>query len=372
MACRFVSTLVCGTYPCCGFTFTISHNGEVFSFGTNKQSAVYHKRVKIKSLQNIHSLDCGGAHTICLDNEGNVYSFGLNYKGELGVSDTQGISKNPPHLVALPPIKQVSCGNEFTICVSEDGDVYSFGINEYGQIGLGDCESSKVPQKVLSLKEVDFCECGVNYTICKTFNDEIYVWGKNDFGQLGIGNFHSHRIPFKCLDWPDDIVDIKCGMPHTLVLTSNQTVYSCGSNYSGQLGRNKNIKFSSNLKVIKNLFEIVRIECGASHSLCIDIYNNIYVFGYNYFGQLGLGDRNNRYKPIKHPSLSNIIDISCGGNHTFVKTFSNEIYAFGNNTYEQLGIKTCEVYQLTPIRVFEDNEDIWYSIKKSRAKSARK
>merc|ERR1711982_94498 len=104
---------------------------------------------------------------------------------------------------------------------------------------------------------------------------------------------------------------------------------------------------------------------------CIDINNNLFVFGCNRFGQLGLGDKDYRYKPIKHPSLSNIIDISKRGNHTFVKTSNNEIYAFGRNYYSQLGIKT-EHKQLTPIRVFENNEDIWFSnINKSKAKSAR-
>ena len=108
------------------------------------------------------------------------------------------------------------------------------------------------------------------------------------------------------------------------------------------------------------------------HSLCIDINNNLYVFGNNFFGQLGLGDACNRNKPVKHPSLSNIIDISKGGLYTFVKTSNNEIYAFGRNYYSQLGIKTGNANQLTPIRVFEDNEDIWFSnINKLKAKSAR-
>ena len=97
----------------------------------------------------------------------------------------------------------------------------------------------------------------------------------------------------------------------------------------------------------------------------------MYVFGNNEFGQLGLGDTDNRNKPIKHPSLSNIIDIS-KGNHSFVKTSNNEIYAFGYNRCSQLGIKTEDNKQITPIRVFEENEDIWFSnINKSKAKSAR-
>ena len=118
--------------------------------------------------------------------------------------------------------------------------------------------------------------------------------------------------------------------------------------------------------------EITRIECGYNHSICIDINNDLYVFGSNSSRQLGLGDDDNRNKPTKHPSLLNIIDISSRGYHTFVKTTNNEIYAFGNNKYSQLGIKTEDENQFTPIRVFEDNEDIWCSnIGKPKAKSAR-
>merc|ERR1711862_1071214 len=128
----------------------------------------------------------------------------------------------------------------------------------------------------------------------------------------------------------------------------------------------------SSFQKIEDLSEITRIECGGCHSLCIDINNDLYVFGNNEGGELGLGDTDNRSKPIKHPSLSNIIDISKGGFHTFVKTSNNEIYAFGNNEYTQLGIETEDEHQITPIRVFEDNEDIWFSnINKSKAKSAR-
>ena len=95
-------------------------------------------------------------------------------------------------------------------------------------------------------------------------------------------------------------------------------------------------------------------------------------FGENSCGQLGLCDEKDRFKPIIHPSLSNVIDISSRGYHSFVKTSNNEIYAFGCNKYSQLGIETTNENQLTPIRVFEDNEDIWYSnINKSKAKSAR-
>ena len=107
--------------------------------------------------------------------------------------------------------------------------------------------------------------------------------------------------------------------------------------------------------------------------MCIDINKDLYVFGDNYRGQLGVGDNDDRITPIKHPSLSNIIDVSKGGSHTFVKTSKNEIYAFGHNEQSQLGVTTKDIKQFNPIRVLENNEDIWCSniTNQSKAKSAR-
>ena len=106
--------------------------------------------------------------------------------------------------------------------------------------------------------------------------------------------------------------------------------------------------------------------------LCIDVNNDLYIFGYNGDNQLGL-DGNNRYKAMKHPSLSDIIDISTGGKHSFVKTSNNEIYAFGYNEYSQIGIETITNCQKTPIRVLSGKEDIWNSSFSAghRIKSAR-
>jgi len=260
------------------------------------------------------------------------------------------------------------------MCLNENGEVYSFGFNFGGQLGLGNNEENyNSPQIICSLKDVEFIECGGYHAFCKTLNNEIFCWGRNDRGQLGLENTDDQNTPILCSSLSnEDVIDIKCGESFTLVLTSNGDVLSCGSNYLSQLGRETDGHYySSSFQKIEDLSEISRIECGCDHSLCIDINNDLYVFGANYLGQLGLGDTDKRNKPMKHPSLSNIIDISNGGHHSFVKTSNNEIYAFGNNESSQLGIKTEHEDQFTPIRVFEDNEDIWYSNIKSKAKSAR-
>ena len=362
-----------------GHTLCISAEGELYSFGANDYGALGREQEDdeesispgvIPSLKNITAV-AGSEHTICLDNEGNVFSFGRNSSGELGL----GIDEKcvfHPQKIDLPPIKQISCGEDFTMCVSITGDLYSFGNNSSGQLGVGNTKSCNTPQKIDSLKDIDFVECGLEFTICKTLDNSFYGWGDNRTGQLGISKDECFDSPNKIEGWPSDCVDIKCGFRYTVVLTSSQEVFSCGYNGEGQIGRPVDGYFSSTLQKIETLSGITRIECGYNHSLCMDNNDDLFVFGSNEYGQLGLSNSiQQENTPIKHPSLSNIIDISSKGNSSFVKTVNNEIYAFGNNEFAQLGFYG-DFYIYSPIRVLEDNEDIWYSrTSKSKAKSAR-
>ena len=371
------ATMMVGGYR---YTLCISTEYEVYSFGTNGEGAhgfsTNHPLPlqKIPCLVNIKGIACGD-HTVCLDFDGNVYTFGGNKSGQLGIGLSVDSTHEPQKLSNLPPIKQISCGRNFTMCVSEEGDVYSFGDNTDGKLGLDDFANCGFPKKIESLCNVDFVECGDDFTFCKTLSNDIYGWGYNDNGELGFGSRQKQVKPYHITNWPDDVVDIKCGLRHTLVLTSIQEVYSCGANNSGQLGL-LNVGtgvYCDKLTKIDEIEEIVRIECGYYHSMCIDINNILYVFGENSSGELGLGDGEKRRAPVQHPTLSKVIDISSGGNQSFVKTSNNEIFAFGWNAHQQLGIKTERESQLLPIQIFQENEDVWRtSISNSRAKSARK
>ena len=257
------------------------------------------------------------------------------------------------------------------MCLSDVGELYSFGCNRQGQLGLGHFEDSFSPQKITSLQDVEFAECGDYFVLCKTIGDDVFGWGINSYCQLGFELRDKINSPIKCEGWPENVVDIKCGDVHTLVLTQTQEVYSCGNNGCSQLGRITTVN-NSTIQKIEELSQIIRIECGLSFNMCIDIDNNVFVFGHNYYGQLGLGDCSTRVTPIKNPNLSDIIDISIRGLGSFVKTSKNLIYAFGKSGYGQLGVRTSSKKEISPIQVFEDNEDIWFSnINKSKQKSAR-
>ena len=393
MASRVTSNIV----GCETFTLCVSNEGQVYSCGTNKHHSLGYSADKpvtiptvIPSLINIKAVSCGKFHSICLDIDGNVFSFGLNNWNQLGLGkdSTELHHIIEPQKVELPLIRAISCGQFSTICLTDDGFLYSFGRNHHGQLGLGIFNDGfNVPSKIDGLSDIEFVECGGYHVFCKTLNNEIYVWGNNELGELGIKNTKNQHTPVKNINVPNNIVDIKCGCFFTIVLTAQQEVFSCGDNTAGQLGQNnESLQCLSSLKQINSLSNIKRIECGDYHCMCIDNDDILFGFGDNGYGQLGLSDYENRPSPVKlplndkeyvskllgYPSLSNIIDISSGGSHVFVKTSSNVVFGSGYNRYMQMGVSTNGEFQLSPIRVFEDNEDIWFSnINKSKQKSAR-
>ena len=117
--------------------------------------------------------------------------------------------------------------------------------------------------------------------------------------------------------------------------------------------------------LIPDIPKIKRIECGNTHSMCIDIDRNLWVFGNNYYGQLGLKDRESIYKPVIHPILRNITDITSVEELTIVKMINNKICAFGKNEHLELGIKTSEELQPRSIEVTYNNESIWRNVSKN-------
>ena len=361
---------------CISDDFLVYILGDIDNYISNNNNIRHIPRL-IEGIYDIKTIDCGISHILCLNFNGNVFSFGANICGQLGIGkSSNGLSRTYIlQKIDIPPCKQIACGEEFSMCLTEEGSLYSFGSNVYGQLGLGRRYNGYFfPQLIPDLHNVEYIVCGHYHSICKTYNNTYYGWGANNNGQLGHIECGIYNKPILCNNYPDDIISIKCGHIHTLLLTLEGNIYSFGDNYDGQLGLDDgDIKQTNTPTLIRNVPEIRRIECGQFHCLCIDINDNLWVFGSNDYGQLGLGDKKNRYKPIFHPILSNIMDISSKGYSTFVKILDDKIYAFGANTYFQLGIKVSEKPQLSPIQVFQDNENIWGSFTgKSKQKSARK
>ena len=83
-------------------------------------------------------------------------------------------------------VKQVQCGCQHTVVVTEDGDVYAWGRGRSGALGHGDRENVSLPKKVEALKDIVKIDCGQEYTMALDKNGKLYAFGENRYGQLGV------------------------------------------------------------------------------------------------------------------------------------------------------------------------------------------
>ena len=384
-------------------------SGIVLSFGNNSHFETTYEDYKIikyplliYKLKNIivKKIYSGWEHNIIISNTNEIYSFGNNNKFQCGVpfsddykKDNETI-KNPKNISSINGgIKGISaaCGNEHTLILDENRNVYAFGSNEDGVLGVENHDL-----KSYSFIKVDFgnyngrikdISAGTIHNIALTEDGKIFSWGSAQGGQLGLSENYLISQNFKNfststpslveikqdlnLDEPMRIIKIACGEAHTIVLNSKKEVYSWGFGSNGQLGlgfcedsfelgtglSKSRIFTPKKIQTLQNK-KISDIQCGKTFSMFIDSNGGLYSCGVNDLHQLGIPDLppQNHVKNYDVQCMDYIIPtrleyfldmkvekISCGEAHCVAIVRDNHskdklIWSWGNNRYGQLGL----------------------------------
>ncbi|ERL91683.1 hypothetical protein D910_09010 [Dendroctonus ponderosae] len=295
----------------------------------------------------------GDNHTLFLTNEGQVYSCGNNDYGQLGHDQPR---KRPQPVTGLDAynIVRVACGATHSTALNQWGQVFSWGSDYHGQLGqqLGE-NIQPVPKivKALASQHVIQLVCGQRHTVALTNNGDILAWGANNFGQLGIGLFSSSETTPKLVASLRGIpiVFITCGANHTFAISKSGAVYGWGKNTRGQLGVNdtENKMFPTQLRTMRNL-RVRYIACGEEFSAFLTLDGGVFTCGAGMYGQLGHGSNSNEILPRQVIELmgSTITQVGCGRQHCLALVPSRgRVYSFGIGGSGQLGVrKTNSAY----------------------------
>ena len=356
-------------------SLTVSEEGEVFAFGSNfnDESRILCGKLglgecgdqpvprAIPELCNISCVAAGYNHSACVDMFGNLYTFGDGQYGCLGLGTLSSQYQISPGKVKLNSnIIFVACGFAHTVCVDSNTHVYTFGMNNMGQLGLGDTEHRWEPEKVKNFKDAKEVSCGGFHTFCVSHTGETYSFGGNSFGQLGLGDNRLRKYPM-VLDF-SAVASVSCGLYFSILMTVEGDVYACGDNSKTSLGIPE-IEESNSFLHIEGLQSIVSIFCGTGHTICLDTDQRLYRFGH-YTNHM-----DNLPSPELWEGVNDVKDIACGCNFTLILT-NTQILGEGSNSYGQLG-RTGAASRTTPLD--DTFNSIWHSSKqRSHAKSARK
>jgi alpha-tubulin suppressor-like RCC1 family protein len=204
--------------------------------GLGQEDLIVPSPQMIDNLVSIVALAAGGGHSLFLDLRGQVWSCGLNQKGQLGIGDPY--RRDQPTLIELTrenPMISIAAGGDHSLFLDFQGQVYSCGSNDWGQLGLSDTLSRSIPILIQEIREIKTLSAGRNHSLFLTPQGRVYGCGSNKKGRLGFGEIESFDIP--TLMTIKDIVSLSAGGKGTLLIDSQGKIQTCGSNKRKQLGR---------------------------------------------------------------------------------------------------------------------------------------
>ena len=305
-------------------------------------------------------MNCVGGeyHTITLSDDGVVYSFGVNMRGELGLGHNDDVSVPSPNPY-LPKINQVACGPNFTVCIDFEGFLWSFGKNNEGQLGTGNTKNINIPQKIRQIPPVYSVACGNEHTLIITNDSDLWACGSNKFGQLCLGKQWDQTTRFQKTSF-SDISRISTGFSFSLFENNKGEIYLSGT-YDYRFGSSELANLRRNRKTIPTCIpnlpsNIVQFVCGYLHSLFLDSEGNVYSIGCNQVGQLGLNHKLTQIIINQIHNLPPIHTISCVGHSSYLLDYEGNLWSFGDNACNQLGIGNA-IHAVVPTKV-ESLKDI--------------
>ena len=235
---------------------------------------------------------------------------------------------------------QIETQNYSTVTLKSNGEIWSYGYNGYGQLGTGDT-TYKVLPTYTGINNITQISLGGTHTLALDTEGHVWSWGYNGYGELGNGTTTSstEKVQVKSPDGEgvlENIVAISAGNYHSIALDKDGNVYTWGYNGYGQLGLGNTTNTVLPVKV-DDLEGIIKIEAGNYTSYVIDNNNHLWSTGYNYYGELGNGSTSNRSKFTQIQTLENVSDVSASEtNSTIVLLSDGTVWGFGNNTNNQL------------------------------------
>lgn len=325
-------------------TITQNQQGEVFACGLNNfgqlgftDTTNRNKLTKISTLPPIHKIIAGSAHNLALDAFGKVWSWGFGVYGQLGYVVPNKFTAIPREIPGLSNIVEIAAGKFHSLAIDSQGNVWTWGCNRNGQLGLGNLVDKHEPTKLSFYLPIIHIAVGYYHSFIVDVEGDVWGFGYNEMGQLGTGDKIDKIVPQRITTLPP-IKSISCNRTYSVFLSHVGTLFSVGENNNGQLGQG-NVKCLTTPIEVPNISHVTQLSAGEEHVLALDQFGKVWGFGCNKSAQLATGDARNRLLP----AVCNLIEkkqfvhVSAGKSSSFILDRNGRLFSFGDCVYGKLG-----------------------------------
>jgi alpha-tubulin suppressor-like RCC1 family protein len=292
------------------------------------------------------------SHTAAIKTDGTLWLWGKNNVGQLGNNGYANRSSPVQTVSATTDWKQVSAGHNYTACVKTDGTLWTWGLNSYGQLGNNDTGNYSSPVQITgggtTWKQVDG---GHGNTAAIKTDGTLWTWGRNNYGQLGNDSTTNRSSPGQTISAGTNWKQVSAGGYFTAAIKTDGTLWLWGQNSYGRLGDNSRTHRSSPVQTVSGGTNWKQVSCGAQHTACIKTDGTLWTWGRSNFGQLGDNTETDRSSPVQTVAAgTNWKQVSGGTQHTACIKTDGTLWAWGKNYSDgRLGDNTT-VHKSSPVQ----------------------
>ncbi len=286
-------------------------------------------------------LSLGGGHTAVVKSDKSLWTWGSNDYGQLGDGTTED------HLYpikTLNDVQAVSLGTYHSAVIKTDGSLWMWGVNYDGQLGDGTIDYQLNPIKILD--DVQSVSLGAWHSAAIKTDGSLWMWGSNSDGQLGDGTNESRFTPTKIMD---DVQAVSLGPYYSAAIKTDGSLWMWGSNYHSELGNNSKQSLNEPVKILDN---VRSVSLGDAHTAAIKKDGSLWMWGNNESGQLGNGTDELQAEPVK--ILDDVRSVSLGSSHSAALKKDGSLWIWGENFYGEQGYTTSSEYVDTPVKLLDD------------------
>ncbi len=337
------------------FSLGIKMDGTLWGWGQNSNKlglglgnlADQNLPIQIGTANDWATVSAGNVHSLAVKTNGTLWTWGNGQFGQLGNGLFSSATANVIQIGTANDWLTVSAGNRFSLAIKTTGTLWSWGLNNVGQLGLNNLVNQNLPVQVGTANNWLKIDAGNQHSLAIDNTGFIYAWGDNTFGQFGNGTNTSSLIPIM-VSSSNNWTEVSAGFDHSMALNNSGILYTFGNNTNGQLGDGTNAASNTMIPIsfanAGTVTQYIAISAGNTFSLAIKNDNTLWSCGFNTSGQLGLGN-NTAVNTLNQVGSSNTwYSISAGDTHSLAMETSTALWSAGRGLEGELGIGTNIAY----------------------------
>jgi len=322
-----------------GHVLAISSTGTLYAWGNNQYNelgqsdlvvANRSSPVNVGTNGNWTKVSAGNNYSLAIIDTGALYTWGRNDWGQLGTAN---------------PLSYTSIGAG--IVSRNDGKIFIWGNNVFGQVGDGTTINRSTPTQISGITQISLSWTNVSGSLYNHAsirnNSTLWAWGDNTYGQLGQVDTipRSNPVQIGISSWTQVYVNIN----NIFAIRSDGKLFAWGNNNAGQLGTNDTISYSSPVQIGNDSWTQI-VSSITGHTLGLKPDGTLYAWGYNQYNELGQGQKvqTNYSSPIQIPAYfvgGSWLRVSAGTNSSLALLVddvgSQTLFGWGRNDYGQIG-----------------------------------